>query len=80
MFVERMTGFEPATSTLARHKQLSNPYEHNPYEHVRFRAAQSVEYGPVRAVDGMQRTDPHAKLGAVTSPLGGSTRRGECNP
>jgi len=49
MFVERMTGFEPATSTLARHQQPSNPYGH-----VRFRTAQSVEYGPVRAVDGIR--------------------------
>ena len=44
-----MTGFEPATSTLARHQQPSNPYEH-----VRFRTVQSVEYGPVRAVDGIR--------------------------
>ena len=28
MFVERTTGFEPATSTLARHRQPSNPCEH----------------------------------------------------
>jgi len=48
MFVERMTGFEPATSTLASHQQ---PY--GPYEHIGFGAAQSGQIGPVRAVDGM---------------------------
>ena len=46
--VERATGFEPATSTLARHRKPSNPCEH-----VCFPTLQSSQNAPVRAVDGM---------------------------
>jgi len=77
MFVERMTGFEPATSTLARHQQPTRPYET-----VRFNTAQSGRYGPVRGVDGMldgmTRAAPQSPRSRIVR--GGSARRGDYNP
>ncbi len=48
MSLERTTGFEPATSTLARHEQPSNPCKPQC-----FPGLPSGEVRPVRAVDGM---------------------------
>jgi hypothetical protein len=47
--LERTTGFEPATSTLARHRQPSDPHCG-----LRFRAPRSGQSGLIRPVDGMR--------------------------